>query len=224
MPKAALHWRERGLGVNRRHILVALAVATLSTPLAAIRLPEPAPRAHWECVPFARAVSGIQIYGDAHTWWKQAQGVYRRGNAPKIGAVLAFQPHGRMELGHVATVSDIVDARTVRVTHANWSTINGRRGQVERNVEIVDVSPAGDWTKVRVWFAPSQALGTTAYPTHGFIYPAGVTPPAATKAAKPQLAYANVSGWNRPGSPTLANDPKPTGRIAYLGKVLTSGK
>ncbi|MGC8159731.1 hypothetical protein ACP3WZ_24715, partial [Salmonella enterica] len=33
-----------------------------------------------ECVPFARAASGIQIYGDAWTWWGQAAGRYRRGD------------------------------------------------------------------------------------------------------------------------------------------------
>ena len=32
--------------------------------------------AYLQCVPYARDVSGIQIYGDAHTWWDQAQGRY----------------------------------------------------------------------------------------------------------------------------------------------------
>ena len=27
-----------------------------------------------QCVPYARQVSGIQIYGDAWTWWDQAEG------------------------------------------------------------------------------------------------------------------------------------------------------
>lgn len=200
--------------MNRRALLTALLVTPVAAaPVLAIPLPEPAPRDHWECVPFARAVSGIQIYGDAHRWWDQAEGHYKRGNAPRLGAVLSFIPYGRMELGHVATVSKIIDDRTVLVTHANWSPINGRRGQIERNVEVVDVSDKGDWTAVRVWFAPSQGLGTTAWPTHGFIYSAKA--PAAGKAG-PALHYDNVAGWK----PAPRRELKPTGRLAYLGKVL----
>ena len=37
-----------------------------------------------ECVPFARAASGIQIYGDAWTWWDQADGRYKRGTSPRL--------------------------------------------------------------------------------------------------------------------------------------------
>ena len=29
---------------------------------------------YWQCVPFARLVSGIQLFGDAYTWWQQAIG------------------------------------------------------------------------------------------------------------------------------------------------------
>ena len=32
---------------------------------------------YWQCVPFARLISGIQIFGDARTWWGQATGKYR---------------------------------------------------------------------------------------------------------------------------------------------------
>ncbi|MBC2663203.1 CHAP domain-containing protein [Novosphingobium flavum] len=124
-----------------------------------------------QCVPYARQVSGIQIRGDAWTWWSQAEGRYARGNRPRVGAVMTFQPYGRMELGHVAAVSRIVDSRTVLLRHANWSPINGRRGQIEDNVRAVDVSPDNDWSQVRVWFAPIQNLGSTAWPVQGFIYP-----------------------------------------------------
>ena len=41
-----------------------------------------------ECVPFARAASGIQIYGDAWTWWGKAAGHYRRGELPRGGSVV----------------------------------------------------------------------------------------------------------------------------------------
>ena len=48
----------------------------------------------WQCVPFARLISGIQIFGDAHTWWKQAVGKYDTGTTPVVGSVLVFKPQG----------------------------------------------------------------------------------------------------------------------------------
>jgi surface antigen len=215
--------------------LVTALLAFLPVQLSALPLPEPAPRYHWECVPFAREVSGIQIYGDAWTWWDQAEGRYKRGNMPKIGAVLAFIPYGKMELGHVAAVSEIVDSRTILVTHANWSPINGRRGQVERDVQVIDVSEDNDWTAVRVWFGPNATLGGTAWPTHGFIYPTRAVTPLDTvelalvrEAPKvrnpPRLQFADVLKWtdSLPGedAETKAPPEKPTGRLAYLGKLL----
>lgn len=122
---------------------------------------------YYQCVRFAREFSGIQIFGDAHTWWDQAQGRYRTGGQPEVGAVLVFQPTGRMTRGHVAVVSNILTERVVRVSHANWG---GSRGRIERDVTIVDVSPANDWSQVRVWHNPSDDLGTSVYPTFGFIY------------------------------------------------------
>ena len=124
-----------------------------------------------ECVPYARESSGIRIFGDAYTWWDQAAGRYARGSKPKAGAVLALRPYGAMELGHVATVSRVIDSRTILLSHANWSPIGGQRGQVERDVKAVDVSPANDWSEVRVWYAPLGDLGTTRWPVSGFIYP-----------------------------------------------------
>jgi CHAP domain len=124
-----------------------------------------------QCVPYARALSGVIIYGDAHTWWGQADGKYDRGNEPKIGSVLAFPPHGNMRLGHVAAVRDIIDERNIVISHANWSTIGGVRGHIEEDVRAVDVSEDNDWSRVRVWYTPNEALGSTEWPVHGFIYP-----------------------------------------------------
>jgi surface antigen len=123
-----------------------------------------------QCVPYAREVSGIRLFGDAHTWWQQAEGRYATGSAPRVGAVMAFRPHRAMQLGHVAAVSRVVDDRTVLLDHANWSPIDGRRGQIERDVIAVDVSPANDWSAVRVWYHPLGALGKTEWPVEGFIY------------------------------------------------------
>lgn len=168
---------------------------------------------HVECVPIARQQSGISIYGDAHTWWGQAEGRFARGNVPRKGAVLAFKPYGAMTLGHVAAVSKVVDDRTILVTHANWSLIDGRRGQVERNVRVIDVSEAGDWSRVRVWYAPLADLGTTHWPVHGFIYPSGPTP----KDSVPRLQYAKL---DLSDSKAVDRADRPTGRLAYLGKML----
>ena len=124
----------------------------------------PAAAQFWQCVTFARSVSGIDIRGNANTWWGQAAGRYARGHAPKVGAVLAFEATRKMRVGHVAMVSDVVSDREVLLTHANWS----RRGGVETNARAIDVSAAGDWSEVRVQYG--RAMGTSTYPTKGFIY------------------------------------------------------
>ncbi|MFN3228570.1 MAG: CHAP domain-containing protein [Asticcacaulis sp.] len=124
----------------------------------------------WQCVTFARSLTGFQIFGDAWTWWEKASGKYQKGNAPAAGSVLVFRPTGKMSRGHVAVVSQVLTDRVIQITHANWSPMGGRRGQVEENVTVIDVSPRGDWSQVRVWFAPIKDLGTTVYPTYGFIY------------------------------------------------------
>lgn len=126
-----------------------------------------------QCVPFARAASGIQIYGDAWTWWDQAEGRYQRGYEPRIGAVMAFAKQSRLPLGHVAVVSRIVDSRVLMLTHANWSRQNGERGHAEQDVTVYDVSRDGDWSSVRVWYRDSDGLGSTTYAVNGFIYATG---------------------------------------------------
>lgn len=126
----------------------------------------PATAQFWQCAPYARVISGIDIHGNANTWWSQAEGRYARGHAPKVGAVLAFAASGRMRLGHVAMVSEVVSDREVLLTHANWS----HRGGIEHDVRAVDISENGDWSLVKVWYGPTGGLGTSAYPTKGFIY------------------------------------------------------
>lgn len=123
-----------------------------------------------QCVPFARAASGVQIYGDAWTWWDQAAGRYDRGHRPRVGAVIAFARSSHLRLGHVAVVSRIVEPRVLMITHANWSRFDGERGRVEQDVTLFDVSPQGDWSRVRVWYRDTQGLGGSVYPVHGFIY------------------------------------------------------
>jgi surface antigen len=168
--------------ISRPLLLAAALVTLVADPVSArIGLPDraeidaadrPELPPYLQCVPYARQVTGIQIYGDAHTWWGQAEGRYARGFKPKVGAVLALKPSGGSTLGHVAAVSRIIDKRTILIRHSNWSPINGRRGQIEDNVKVIDVSDAGDWSEVRVWYAPLQALGGSRWPVEGFIYPA----------------------------------------------------
>src|SRR5258708_20653906 len=73
---------------------------------------------YWQCVPFARLVSGIQIFGDAYTWWGQASGKYETGRTPRAGAVLCFKPNGKMRLAHVAVVSQVLTDHRIQFTHA----------------------------------------------------------------------------------------------------------
>lgn len=126
-----------------------------------------------QCVPFARQASGVQIYGDAWTWWDQAKGRYERGEQPKVGAVIAFARQSRLPLGHVAVVSRLVEPRVLMLTHANWSRFDGERGHAEQDVTVFDVSPGNDWSEVKVWFRDSNGLGGTIYKVHGFIYAPG---------------------------------------------------
>ncbi|RZM09552.1 MAG: CHAP domain-containing protein, partial [Sphingomonas sp.] len=116
--------------LTARFALVASCVLALTTLGAA-----PAAAQFWQCAPYAREISGIQIRGNANTWWSQAAGRYERGHTPTTGAVLAFQSTSRMRVGHVAMVSKVVSDREVLLTHANWS----RRGGIERDVRAVDV-------------------------------------------------------------------------------------
>jgi surface antigen len=146
--------------------LTAAAVAA-SLTFFSISSPAQAGEPYWQCVTFARMFSGIQIFGDAWTWWESATGKYAKGSTPETGAVLVFRPNGRMTRGHVAVISAILSDQVVQITHANWG---GSRGRVEENVTLVDVSPKGDWSLVKVWHAPSGSLGVTTYPTYGFIY------------------------------------------------------
>lgn len=158
----------------------ALVVSCVLTTTA------PAQARFLQCAPFAREVSGIDIHGNANTWWGQAAGRYDRGTAPQVGAVMAFKSTRAMPVGHVAMVSRIVSDREVLLTHANWS----RRGGVERDVRAVDVSAAGDWSEVRVWFAGAGDLGTSTYPLAGFIYAGKAPATIEDETTLPQLTIA----------------------------------
>jgi surface antigen len=172
---------------------------------------------YWQCVPFARLISGVQIFGDAWTWWQQASGRYETGFTPRSGAVLCFRPTGRMRLGHVAVVSQVLTDRVIQVTHANWSLMNGTRGQVERDVTVVDVSADGDWSQVRVWYDPIRNLGTTVYPTYGFIYN-NRRPSQFEQAQNAAVAVAQSAASQVVSSVMPGNSP-----LSMLGQAADSG-
>lgn len=141
-------------------------VPLLALILAACGHTPAAPVAGIECVPYARAVSGIALYGDAASWWDAAAGRYARTTQPSSGAVLVFRRTARLPHGHVAVVAGLYGDRAIHVNQANWVP---RR--IAGNEPVVDVSPANDWSAVRVWWQPAGQLGATVYPTFGFIEP-----------------------------------------------------
>jgi hypothetical protein len=118
-----------------------------------------------ECVPFARALSGIRLSGDAAAWWWRADGRYARGRAPEVGSVMVFAQTPRLPSGHLSVVSEVMSRRQILVTQANWVNHHVTTDQL-----AIDVSPDGDWSLVRVWWPAADALGGTVYPVLGFIY------------------------------------------------------
>ena len=136
-----------------------------------------------ECVPFARTISGIAIWGDAVTWWRQAAGKYPRSSRPAEGSVLVLRGWQDEKRGHVAVVKAMLSPRIIRVDHANW--MHG--GEVSLDVPVIDVSPANDWSEVRVWHVPGMYWGGRTYQSQGFIHPIGISAP-----------FANGSGANGP--------------------------
>ena len=216
-----------------RTLLGSLAVAAVMSlaPTTGGALAE----TYWQCVPFARLISGIQIFGDAYTWWKQAIGKYDVGFQPKAGAVLCFKPTERMRLGHVAVVSQVLTDRIVQITHANWSPIEGSRGKVEKDVTLVDVSPEGNWSQVKVWYDPNRDLGGSTYATHGFIYPdatakmmadSGISRVQNGAIAMAQSAASQMATAVRPGQgpmSLLSQAADSTDRIAALIAAATRG-
>jgi len=139
--------------------------APVPPPGPAVMIAGPQPL---QCVPYARALSGLEIRGDAWTWWPAAEGRYLRGPTPQVGSVLVLKKTDRLRRGHLAVVTRVLGPRAVLAEHANWLN----RGMIHRNVPVVDVSPANDWSQVRLWYVPGNHLGAHVYPAYGFIHPA----------------------------------------------------
>ncbi|HTU53426.1 MAG TPA: CHAP domain-containing protein [Acetobacteraceae bacterium] len=142
-------------------LLLALASCGGASRYAAIGTPT-----SLTCVPYVEEVTGISLTGDAYSWWREAAGRYPRLHRPVVGAVLVFRPTDAMPLGHVSVVTAILSRREILVEHANWVPY-----RITEDQPVIDVSAANDWSRVRVWYPPIDALGTSVFPVYGFVLP-----------------------------------------------------
>jgi hypothetical protein len=122
------------------------------------------------CVPFARNAGGVNIRGNANSWWGQAEGQYARGKQPFIGAVMAFKRTRNNPMGHVAVVSEVVSPHEIKVDHANW-----KRNKISLKMSVIDVSSANNWSEVRLE-SQANSFGSV-YLINGFIYPETLAAP-----------------------------------------------
>ena len=133
-------------------------------------------RAHLQCVPFARDEAGLDLHGDASTWWDQARNHFVRAERPEERSVMVLRGYAGPNRGHVAVVKEIVSDRLVIVDHANWLN----HGEITRDVPVRDVSPNNDWSEVQVWYVPGHHWGGRTYDVQGFILNQVVQPQTAS--------------------------------------------
>jgi hypothetical protein len=148
------------------------------------------PRATVECAPFARALTGVSLTGDAADWWTEADGRYDRSHQPQVGSVLVLRRSGRLPHGHVSVVSRVVSRRQIMVTQANWV-----HDRITEDQPVIDVSDDNDWSIVRVWWPPTGAMGVTDYAAAGFIRPERPLTPDRIAANTPSAVRIAQSGW-----------------------------
>jgi len=184
-----------------------IALFALGVMLAAI------PAQALQCVPYARAASGIDLRGDAWRWWNAAAGMYERGHTPRPGAVIVFRKFERMRLGHVAVVARIVDSREILIDHANWGPRGAGRGSISTMVAMRDVSRNNDWTRVQVWNRYVRDFGPGSYPTFGFIYPRRDAHPAAAQLAVEMPAEVAALLAGQPAAAVPGPRPSPAAEV-----------
>jgi hypothetical protein len=159
-PKAELTPRE----------IAPAAVAEIDTPprlpvAAAVAPSIETPLHRLFCVEYARARSGLAVFGDARHWWDRAKNLYARASHPIEEAVMVFSGSKRLKRGHVAVVTEIVSPRQIIVDQANWQN----KGEIDHATPVLDVSAANDWSLVRVWDMRSNTFGSHVYAISGFI-------------------------------------------------------
>jgi hypothetical protein len=143
-----------------------------------------------ECAPFARALTGVRLSGDAADWWAQAEGRYARTRNPDVGSLLVLRRSARLPSGHVAVVSQVLSRRRILVTQANWV-----HHRVTEDQPVLDVSDAGDWSEVRVWWPPAGQMGASTYSAYGFIRPDRSISRETIAAAVPRAIRTAQTGW-----------------------------
>ena len=122
-----------------------------------------------ECVPYARRISGINLRGDAYTWWGAAAGKYARGHTPENGSILVLAKTKKLKHGHLAVVTSQRGPREIDVSHTNWGNDWLSRRVTYESVRVQDASPNNDWSSVRFWNIETEMFGFP-YPAYGFIY------------------------------------------------------
>ncbi len=121
-----------------------------------------------QCVPYAREISGISIYGDAYTWWYQTPD-HKRGTLPKKGAILVLSKSKKLSRGHLAVVKEIINPRKILVEHTNWGSDFETRRVIYKTMMVEDLSISNNWARVRFWNKDINAFGLP-YDAYGFIY------------------------------------------------------
>jgi surface antigen len=117
------------------------------------------------CALFARAETGVSLFGAAGGWWDEAAGLYERGHVPEVGSILVFKRSGFMPSGHVAVVSKVIGPGQVLVDQSNWY-----HGRVTHDTPVIDTSADHDWSEVAVMNIATGEFGRDS-PTYGFVYP-----------------------------------------------------
>ena len=158
----------------RTVILCALAASSLSA-CAVTQFGDAKATGHYvltpeQCVPYARDVSGINIHGNAGTWWNKGKTLYDRGHYPEVGSVLVLAQTRKMPYGHVAVVTKILDNRHIDVTHSDWGDDMITRRVIYSKMRVEDISRNNDWSLVHFWNYDHDCYGFP-YPAKGFIYP-----------------------------------------------------
>jgi surface antigen len=152
------------------------------------------------CVYYARAATGVSLFGAAGGWWDEAASLYERGHVPEVGSILVFKRTGFTPSGHVAVVSKVVGPGQILVDQSNWY-----HGRVTRDTPVIDTSPDRDWSQVAVMNIASGEFGRDS-PTYGFVYPETGSPgrvaPREASGLDPSLA-ASRAAYEPSGRSTL---------------------
>ncbi len=149
---------------------MALRAATAAAAVVLLTAALPQRAEAWMCVTHVRNMTGITtVRGDAWAWWDNSAEQFARGPIPAPGSIMVWRRAGNLPRGHVGVVREIVDSRTVLIDHS-WDS-----NALRRNQRIEDVSADNDWSRVSVWYEPTQTMGGE-YALYGFVYPPGTEP------------------------------------------------